>query len=40
MQVAAEAALDVLIAGKPQQHSFNIAAGRLAVERHMYVTEG
>ena len=36
----AEAALDALIAGKPERHRFDIAAARPAVERHMSVTGG
>jgi len=36
----AEAALDVLIAGKPERHRFDIAAATPAVERHMSVTGG
>jgi cyclic pyranopterin phosphate synthase len=37
---AAEAALDALIAGKPERHRFDIAAPVPAVERHMSVTGG
>jgi GTP 3',8-cyclase len=37
---AADAALDVLIAGKPQRHGFDVAAAQPAVERHMSVTGG
>jgi GTP 3',8-cyclase len=37
---AAEAALDLLIAGKPRRHEFDIAAPLPAVERHMSVTGG
>jgi cyclic pyranopterin phosphate synthase len=37
---AAEAALDALIAGKPERHRFDIAAANPAVERHMSVTGG
>ena len=37
---AAEAALDRLLAGKPQRHAFDIAGARPAVERHMSVTGG
>jgi cyclic pyranopterin phosphate synthase len=37
---AAGAALDALIAGKPERHRFDIAAARPAVERHMSVTGG
>jgi cyclic pyranopterin phosphate synthase len=36
----AEAALDMLIAGKPQRHRFDIASATPAVERHMSVTGG
>ena len=36
----AEAALDALIAGKPERHRFDIAAATPAVERHMSVTGG
>ena len=36
----AEAALDLLIAGKPERHGFDIAAAVPAVERHMSVTGG
>ena len=36
----AEAALDLLIAGKPERHDFDIAAAAPAVERHMSVTGG
>ena len=36
----AEAALDRLIAGKPERHRFDIAAAKPAVERHMSVTGG
>ncbi|NUR45500.1 MAG: GTP 3',8-cyclase MoaA [Sphingomonas sp.] len=36
----AEAALDALIAGKPERHRFDIAAKKPAVERHMSVTGG
>ena len=35
-----EAALDALIAGKPERHRFDIAAAAPAVERHMSVTGG
>ena len=35
-----EAALDALIAGKPERHRFDIAAAVPAVERHMSVTGG
>ena len=35
-----EAALDRLIAGKPERHRFDIAAAEPAVERHMSVTGG
>jgi GTP 3',8-cyclase len=38
--VAAEAALDALIASKPERHRFDIAAAQPAVERHMSVTGG
>ena len=34
------AALDVLLAGKPKGHDFNIAAAKPAVARHMSVTGG
>ena len=37
---AAEAALDALIAGKPERHCFDIAAAEPAVERFMSVTGG
>jgi cyclic pyranopterin phosphate synthase len=37
---AAETALDVLIAGKPERHRFDIASVMPAVERHMSVTGG
>jgi GTP 3',8-cyclase len=37
---AADAALDILIAAKPQRHGFDIAAAQPAVERHMSVTGG
>jgi len=37
---AAEAALDALIAGKPERHRFDIAAAEPAVERFMSVTGG
>jgi len=37
---AAEAALDALIAGKPERHRFDIAAAMPAVERFMSVTGG
>ena len=37
---AADAALDALLAGKPEGHDFRIAAPRPAVERHMSVTGG
>ena len=37
---AAEAALDLLIAAKPERHGFDIAAVHPAVERHMSVTGG
>ena len=37
---AVERALDLLIAGKPQRHAFDIAAPAPAVERHMSVTGG
>jgi len=37
---AAEAALDALIAGKPERHRFDIAAATPAVERFMSVTGG
>lgn len=36
----ADAALDALIAGKPERHGFDIAASTPAVERHMSVTGG
>jgi cyclic pyranopterin phosphate synthase len=36
----ADAALDMLIAAKPQRHGFDIAAAEPAVERHMSVTGG
>jgi cyclic pyranopterin phosphate synthase len=36
----AQAALDQLIAGKPERHCFDIAALKPAVERHMSVTGG
>ncbi len=36
----ADAALDVLIAAKPERHRFDIAAAHPAVERHMSVTGG
>lgn len=36
----AEAALNALIAGKPERHRFDIAATKPAVERHMSVTGG
>jgi cyclic pyranopterin phosphate synthase len=36
----AQAALDGLIAGKPERHRFDIAASAPAVERHMSVTGG
>jgi cyclic pyranopterin phosphate synthase len=36
----AEAALDALIAAKPERHRFDIAAAKPAVERHMSVTGG
>jgi cyclic pyranopterin phosphate synthase len=35
-----EAALDALIAGKPERHRFDITAAAPAVERHMSVTGG
>lgn len=38
--VGAAAALDALIAGKPERHRFDIAAADPAVERHMSVTGG
>jgi cyclic pyranopterin phosphate synthase len=37
---AAATALDALIAAKPERHSFDIAAARPAVNRHMSVTGG
>ena len=37
---AAEAALDALIAGKPERHRFDIAAAEPAVERFMSETGG
>jgi cyclic pyranopterin phosphate synthase len=37
---AAKAALDVLIAGKPERHRFDIAAAEPAVERFMSLTGG
>ena len=37
---AADAALDLLIAAKPERHRFDIAAVHPAVERHMSVTGG
>jgi GTP 3',8-cyclase len=37
---AAEAALNALLAGKPERHRFDIAAAAPAVERHMSVTGG
>ena len=37
---AADAALDRLIAGKPERHNFDIGGARPAVERHMSVTGG
>ncbi len=37
---AMDAALDRLVAGKPQRHDFRIEAARPAVERHMSVTGG
>ena len=37
---AVNGALDVLLAGKPQRHEFDIAAPRPAVARHMSVTGG
>ena len=36
----AAAALDALIAGKPERHRFDVAAAEPAVERHMSVTGG
>ena len=36
----AAAALDALIAGKPERHRFDVAAAAPAVERHMSVTGG
>jgi cyclic pyranopterin phosphate synthase len=36
----AQAALDLLIAGKPRRHAFDIAGAQPAVERHMSVTGG
>jgi cyclic pyranopterin phosphate synthase len=38
--LAVHAALDRLIAAKPEQHNFDIAAARPAVARHMSVTGG
>lgn len=38
--VAAEAALDALMVGKPRRHDFDIATAKPAVERHMSVTGG
>lgn len=37
---AVDQALDVLLAGKPRGHDFNIAAARPALARHMSVTGG
>ncbi|MEO5773439.1 MAG: GTP 3',8-cyclase MoaA [Sphingomicrobium sp.] len=37
---ALDHALDVLLAGKPRRHQFDIGAARPAVERHMSVTGG
>jgi cyclic pyranopterin phosphate synthase len=37
---AVDAALDALLAGKPQRHQFEIAATTPAVQRHMSVTGG
>lgn len=37
---AVDAALDRVVAGKPQRHDFRIEAARPAVERHMSVTGG
>jgi cyclic pyranopterin phosphate synthase len=37
---ATDAALDALIAGKPERHPFDIVAAHPAVERHMSVTGG
>ena len=37
---AAEAALDALIAGKPERHRFDISATAPALDRHMSVTGG
>jgi cyclic pyranopterin phosphate synthase len=37
---AVEAALGLLLGGKPQRHNFHIAAGPPVVERHMSVTGG
>jgi cyclic pyranopterin phosphate synthase len=39
-QMAAAAALDALIAAKPERHGFDIAAAKPAVERFMSVTGG
>ena len=39
-RVGAEAALDAVIAGKPQRHRFDIAGPAPAVDRHMSVTGG
>ena len=37
---AAAAALDALVAAKPERHRFDISAARPAIERHMSVTGG
>ena len=37
---ALDAALDMLIAGKPKRHEFDIAGASPAVARHMSVTGG
>ncbi|MEO6361104.1 MAG: GTP 3',8-cyclase MoaA [Sphingomicrobium sp.] len=37
---AVDAALDLLLAGKPRRHQFDIAAARPAVDRHMSMTGG
>ena len=39
-RVGAEAALDAVIAGKPQRHDFDIATKAPTVDRHMSVTGG
>ncbi|MEO6248597.1 MAG: GTP 3',8-cyclase MoaA [Sphingomicrobium sp.] len=39
-RMAVDAALDLLLAGKPQRHDFDIAAATPAVARHMSVTGG